>query len=432
MDPLLTALCTVVGSYLLGGIPFGYLVGRWRGIDIFQHGSGNIGATNVGRVLGRRFGILVFLLDFAKGAVPAGFALWLRQYSSSPERLPALIEGLPLWAGLASFLGHLFPIYLRFRGGKGVATGAGVVSVVMPVPALGAMLTWIALVCASRYVSLASLGAAAALCVFQLTLTPEPFSAANRITSSFCLAAAALVCYRHRANLARLLHGNENRLPENPAMFQLTKIIHVLALGLWFGSAAFFLLIVATTLFRTFDTLGTAAAERPAWFPVAKDFDKRDSHIDGPREQGSRVFGAAVTPLFPTFFLLQGICGLLATVTSLGWSRGRPESVTPAEQPRRTGRVHRWRSTLLLVALITVLAGWPLEHKVAELRIPRNETTDAYLRSPPESSAEALAAMQAARAEFGRWHLYSLGLGFATLLLVTAGMVLAARLPEAQ
>src|SRR6516164_5666758 len=110
MDPLLTALCTVVGSYLLGGIPFGYLVGRWRGIDIFQHGSGNIGATNVGRVLGRRFGILVFLLDFAKGAVPAGFALWLRQYSSSPERLPALIEGLPLWAGLASFLGHLFPI----------------------------------------------------------------------------------------------------------------------------------------------------------------------------------------------------------------------------------------------------------------------------------------------------------------------------------
>src|SRR6516164_9073771 len=126
MDPLLTALCTVVGSYLLGGIPFGYLVGRWRGIDIFQHGSGNIGATNVGRLLGRRWGVLVFLLDFAKGAVPVLLAGLVPQGDSLP---PATLK---VTAGLAAFLGHLFPVYLRFHGGKGVATGAGVVAVLAP------------------------------------------------------------------------------------------------------------------------------------------------------------------------------------------------------------------------------------------------------------------------------------------------------------
>src|SRR5215831_7238517 len=140
--PLLLAL-TAVAAYLVGAVPFGYLVGRWRGVDIFQHGSGNIGATNVGRVLGRSFGLLVFALDFAKGAVPA-FVAW-----TVGARIPAEeLGGLPrdifgVGAGLAAFLGHLYPPYLHFRGGKGVATGAGVVAVLLPTGALAALLAWV-------------------------------------------------------------------------------------------------------------------------------------------------------------------------------------------------------------------------------------------------------------------------------------------------
>src|SRR6516225_9631754 len=108
-----------LASYFIGAVPFGYLIARSQGIDILHQGSGNIGATNVGRVLGRRFGILVFVLDFAKGAVPVLIAAWL-----APSLAPSLPPGsLEVTAGLAAFLGHLFPVYLRFRGGKGVATG---------------------------------------------------------------------------------------------------------------------------------------------------------------------------------------------------------------------------------------------------------------------------------------------------------------------
>src|SRR5208283_6016922 len=147
---------TILISYLVGAIPFGYLISRTKGVDILHQGSGNIGATNVGRVLGRRFGILVFLLDFAKGAVPVAVALGLRDRAGAETTALLGPSGLGVCAGLAAFLGHLFPVYLRFRGGKGVATSAGVVAVLLPWPALGAVLTWVAVVCSTRYVSLAS------------------------------------------------------------------------------------------------------------------------------------------------------------------------------------------------------------------------------------------------------------------------------------
>ena len=151
MDPLPLTACTFLGAYLIGGIPFGYLIARARGIDIIHQGSGNIGATNVGRVLGRRFGILVFFLDFAKGALPTGVALRLADLADARWD-PATAEILGVTAGLAAFLGHVFPVYLRFHGGKGVATGAGVVAVLLPGTALGALLVWLAVLCATRYV----------------------------------------------------------------------------------------------------------------------------------------------------------------------------------------------------------------------------------------------------------------------------------------
>jgi len=162
--------------------------------------------------------------------------------------------------------------------------------------------------------------------------------------------------------------------------------------------------------------------ERPAWLPHAAAFEKKDDAIDGPKEQGARVAGAAVEPMFAWFFLIQGVCGLLAASTSLGWSRAHPQ------------KVHQRRTTLMLLALATVLIGWPVAQKVAALREPRNAATDAYLQSDAASDASgavaARAQMNAARGQFAAWHGVSLSLTFVTLLLLTAAMALAARLPD--
>ncbi len=418
MSPILLLILIALGAYLIGAIPFGYLIAKLRGHDIFAEGSGNIGATNVARVLGRRFGVLVFVLDFAKGAVPVLLAEWLAGRALS-EYAP---EPYAVAAGLGAFLGHLFPVYLGFHGGKGVATGAGVFAVLVPGPALGALFTWIAVVVASRTVSVASLAALACLCLLQIALTPASFSGGQLLVTLFCLVAGALVVVRHRANLVRLYHGNENRLPETFAMQHFIKAVHILSLALWFGSSIFFVFIVTPSLFRTFEAQATEGA-RPPWFPLKGTiYAHADEAVNGPKEQGSRAAGAAVVPLFLWFFFTQGVCGILATATSLQWSS--------AQAPR----VHRLRTSVLLIALITVLAGWPLERKVSELREPRNQATDAYLAKAAAATSQerdALReAMLAARREFGTWHTFSLLLSFVTMGLVTVGMARAARLPE--
>jgi acyl-phosphate glycerol 3-phosphate acyltransferase len=413
---------TILVAYFIGAIPFGYLVARWRGVDIFKEGSGNIGATNVGRVLGRRFGLLVFALDFAKGALPALVAM-LISVQSEPDGSVALGRvGLGVAAGLASFLGHLYPIYLRFRGGKGVATGAGVVAVLLPGPALAALLTWIALVAACRYVSLASLSAAAVLCLVRLGSTPEPFAPSHRILTCFCFVALTMVWWRHRANVARLFQGNENQLKDTPTMFQLNKTLHVLAMGLWFGTAVFFTFVVGLSLFGTFETLSARpAGDRPFWFPLPAELDKKDRPSDQfpdplRKEQGSRVFGAAVGPIFPWYYDIQTVCGLLGLVTALPWLRLR-------------SKVHQARAILIGLALITVAGGWYLEHEVEARRVVRNDASDEVLREA-HPSPERVRAANDARADFGRWHGYSLMANFLTVILVTVAMGLTASLPS--
>ena len=146
MTEAIKALSVVLAAYLIGAIPFGYLVARLRGVDILRQGSGNIGATNVGRVLGKRFGILVFVLDFLKGAVPTFIAGVLARRHGEELSEWLSHDGLRVLAGLAAFLGHLFPLYLNFKGGKGVATGAGVVVVLVPPAAVAALVTWVAVV----------------------------------------------------------------------------------------------------------------------------------------------------------------------------------------------------------------------------------------------------------------------------------------------
>ncbi len=409
---LLLPCAIILGAYLVGALPFGWLIARAKGVDIFAHGSGNIGATNVGRVLGRQLGVLVFVLDFAKGAGPAAAALGMRGWLGDSFWRQGWLE---IAAGLAAFLGHCFPIYLRFRGGKGVATGAGVVAVLVPLSGVAALLAWLVVVAVWRYVSLASVVAAFVLCVVQLSTTAwdwmEPHAA-------FCIVAAGLVVARHRANLVRLAHGKENRLQEGAVMSQLPKTLHVLALGLWFGMSVFFTFPVALTLFDTFEKLGQRPDEqRPKWFPKPAAFAKVDNDMNGPKEQGTRAAGYAVGPMFTWYFLLQGVCGLVALGTSLAWMK--------------QGKAQRWRTGLLIVALITVLVGWPVEQYVSDLRPARDAAVDEYLRADSSSVASAKSAMQDARGRFGGWHTVSLFLNFATILAVTGAMALAGKLPQA-
>jgi acyl-phosphate glycerol 3-phosphate acyltransferase len=393
-DAILAALI-ILSAYLIGSVPFGYLIARVRGVDIFRVGSGNIGATNVARALGARFGILVFVLDFGKGAVPTWAAGRLSPLLSAEWQSSWGREGLMMAAGLAAFLGHLFPVYLRFRGGKGVATGAGVVAVLLPGPALGALIIWIGLVAATHTVSLASLGAAAGLCAIHIAETPQPWAGPGRILTVFCLVAMGLVFLRHRANIGRLLHGNENRLKDSPAMLQVSKTLHVLALGLWFGSVIFFT-FAALTIFHTFRDLAGSDQYRPAWLSASVLTE----------DHGTQLAGIAVGPIFDWYFPLQGVCGFLAAATALGWSRLEPGR-----------KVHQIRSIILILALVTVLVGWPVARYVGQLRLER------YAPDP--------AVVQAAQAAFGTWHGISLGLNLATLVLVTVAMALAAQLPGA-
>jgi acyl-phosphate glycerol 3-phosphate acyltransferase len=399
-------------SYLVGAVPFGYLIARWNGVDILARGSGNIGATNVGRILGRHWGVLVFLLDCAKGALPVLAALLLAP--SGPDAVPP--EALAVTAGIAAFLGHLFPVWLRFRGGKGVATGAGVVLVLVPLPALAGLLAWVVLVGATRYVSLASVAAAALIAVLRLAV-PDAWDGPARLVTLFCLLAVALVVVRHHANLRRLLSGRENRLQDTPAMLTLTKTLHVLCLGLWFGSVVFFTL-TGLLLFRTFDELSARpATERPAWFPAAYDGPRPSEKFPEPlrREQGLRAAGQAATPLFPWYYGLQAVCALVTAVIAVSWAA------------QRGGAVNKARAWLLVLALVTVGVGLWLEQKVGDLRTPRNELSDAAIADP--GSAEKVAAAEAARASFGMWHGFSLLQNFATLLLVGVALALAAALP---
>src|SRR5665213_415445 len=190
----------VVIAYVAGSIPSAYLAGKWHGVDLRTHGSGNLGATNVVRVLGIRIGALVFLVDTLKGFLPVFF-------------LPALTgtvhpEIVSLTLGAAAILGHVCPIFLLGqKGGKGVATAGGVFLGVAWLPAVIAFAVWIVVFAASRYVSVASLSAAAALPVaFLVTGRPvsDPYFVASVIVAMF-------VFFTHRANIARLRRGEEHR-----------------------------------------------------------------------------------------------------------------------------------------------------------------------------------------------------------------------------
>ncbi|HEY9457803.1 MAG TPA: glycerol-3-phosphate 1-O-acyltransferase PlsY [Gaiella sp.] len=185
----------VVGAYFLGSIPFGYVLPRLlRGDDIRRHGSGNVGATNVWRVYGRSLGLPVAVLDVLKGLVPAALGLWLGG------------DWVGVLAGAAAMLGHARPVYLGFsKGGKMVATAGGVALALAPLAALGCAVVWVAAFAVTRYASLASMLAAAALPVLCLVL------GSSWPVVAFTALAALGVLALHRQNIRRLLAGTEPR-----------------------------------------------------------------------------------------------------------------------------------------------------------------------------------------------------------------------------
>ncbi len=184
-------------SYLVGAIPTSYLAGRmFRGIDLRKHGSGNLGATNLYRTLGWKYAIPVGLFDIAKGAVPV--ILFAPQVSAS--------ERVAVACGIAAVLGHVYSVFVRFRGGKGVATAAGVMLGLAPYAVLALVVLWALIVFGTGYVSLGSIVAAALLPLAVWVLHPG----ARGLLPVIGLVAAGIV-WLHRANIRRLLAGTENR-----------------------------------------------------------------------------------------------------------------------------------------------------------------------------------------------------------------------------
>jgi glycerol-3-phosphate acyltransferase PlsY len=188
-----------LAAYVLGSIPFGVILARWfGGTDVRKAGSGNIGATNVARVVGPLAGILTLVLDMAKGAAAVLLAEWVSNDSG-------------IWmivAGFAALVGHCFPIWLKFKGGKGVATAAGVFVVLSPLACLAAAVLFTLVVIFWRYVSLGSISAASAMPLL-IYLLWAPHRAPPLAITLGTLVTALLIIYNHRGNLRRLVEGVE-------------------------------------------------------------------------------------------------------------------------------------------------------------------------------------------------------------------------------
>ena len=208
--PVLSYILTALGAYLLGSIPTGFLAAKAKGIDIRSVGSGNIGATNAMRVLGKPAGIAVLLMDALKGFG----AVWLCQvwlcYSIPPQLLGAPLAGFEthsIIAGIFAVLGHNYTCWLKFKGGKGIATTAGVYLALAPWALLVGLVVFILAVLITRYVSVGSIAAAIALPATVWIMSPN-----NLLLGIVTTALGALAIYKHKSNLRRLMAGTENRL----------------------------------------------------------------------------------------------------------------------------------------------------------------------------------------------------------------------------
>jgi acyl phosphate:glycerol-3-phosphate acyltransferase len=222
MSPLIGVLW--LAAYLFGAVPYAFIIARIYGVDLYSIGSGNIGATNVSRALGRKWGVTVFVLDFLKGAIPVYFIMPLAKLIDADYQEPFGITDLTrVGAGGLALLGHIYPVYLGFKGGKGVATGSGVALTLMPIPGAAAFVGWIITAAIFRYVSLASIIASVILVTLRLTLTPQPFGPNSWLVSGFCILGTLFVMFKHRSNIQRLLNGTESKIGDRAPQISTTS-----------------------------------------------------------------------------------------------------------------------------------------------------------------------------------------------------------------
>jgi glycerol-3-phosphate acyltransferase PlsY len=203
-------LSLILGAYFLGSVPFAFIVVYVKkGVDIRTIGSGNVGATNVGRALGRGWGIFVFTLDVLKGFAPVAVAQLIHGRGLGGQGLPLAI----ILTGLAAIVGHNWSIFLGFKGGKGVATSSGVFLAIFPIGLALSLAIWAVVVKLTRYISLGSMIGAVALLLFAILLRDNPFGAGRWLTA-FAALSAAMNIARHHTNIRRLIAGTEGKVGE--------------------------------------------------------------------------------------------------------------------------------------------------------------------------------------------------------------------------
>ena len=201
----------LIGGYLLGSVPFGLVLGKvFKGVDLRTQGSGNIGATNAGRILGKKYGTAVLVLDALKGLLPTLAARLLVQ-----PTWPLSASNLQAWptlVGLAAVLGHVFPLYLRFRGGKGVATGLGVAIVLGPLAIAIALVAFVVLTYGTGYVAVGSMSAAVTYAIVRaVRLGPQLLDGSAWPLWVFTFGVPVLIIWAHRTNISRLRDGTEGK-----------------------------------------------------------------------------------------------------------------------------------------------------------------------------------------------------------------------------
>jgi len=394
-------------SYLVGAIPFGLFLAKIKGIDILNQGSGNIGATNVGRVLGAKYGLAVFVLDALKGALPAKAGMFYLDTPLGPE-----IAGILM--GASAIFGHLFPIYLKFKGGKGIATSAGAMAMLVPIPLALALLTWAAFTSSWGFVSLGSLASTIALCSSQAFIALKSGTQGSMYLLAFTFLATVLVWIKHIPNIYRLLAGAENRVKDSTLWRSVASILLQLSLGIWLGTVVFFTGVIGPGVFTWFEKL-CVTENPPYWLPTPEAF-KANTPVGFPnpllKEQASRLAGVVVSPAFPVYFAIQVICGFTALIILWGNQRRNP-----------AGTLGKTMLACIGVGLLLAIAGWAWEPKVEKDRIERARLTDQALLQKAYNQDLVQSALKA-RKDFTNSHLVSLGLNITSALGMLAGIIL--------
>jgi len=205
----LKVIILLIISYLWGSVAWGYIIGKSKGIDIREHGSCNVGSTNITRTLGKKYGILCFILDFFKGFIPVicvmTFIPYIFNLSSNIIGVAVII------VVIGTIAGHIFPFYLKFKGGKGIASGAGALIAITPLAVICGLIVWVFTFKHSRYVSLASIFAAITVAALTIVFSSIGWYHVSESLQYFVVLLAVFAIVKHISNIKRLINGTENR-----------------------------------------------------------------------------------------------------------------------------------------------------------------------------------------------------------------------------